>query len=269
MTWRRRLSAICDWKRRLIKDSGIPSLHLRPRSITLASLDRRQSSSSSNIVGKGTAGSSTSVAFDRHLKQLQRDNSARAFRLSDSDDPDRVSYDYFREEIARRLVDRLDDIKRGEGFPLALDIGSGPGYIYRAICGDDAIEGAGGIGGVRKLVQLDSSKEMLHRDAHVKFEGMDRCGTYRMEADEEAKLPFPNGTFDLVISSCALHWVNNLPELFKEVHVSLIPKIQGKVSSCWHSKKLNHCMFIIIYQTASIKAGRMLHVCHGGWRNFA
>jgi NADH dehydrogenase [ubiquinone] 1 alpha subcomplex assembly factor 5 len=187
---------------------------------SLLAIHKRSLSSSSSSDTSAT-GSSTSVAFDRNLKRMQRDNSARAYQRWDHNDKDRVSYDYFRQEIARRLVDRLDDIKRGgEGFPLALDIGSGPGYIYQAICANDAIEGVGGIGGVRKLVQLDSSKELLHRDAHEEFEGMDRCGTYRMEADEEGKLPFPSGTFDLVISSCALHWVNNLPGLFKEAHVS-------------------------------------------------
>jgi NADH dehydrogenase [ubiquinone] 1 alpha subcomplex assembly factor 5 len=222
--WRRLLSTACNWKRLPINESG-PPVRLHPCLTCghLAIHKRSLSSSNSDATTRSTAsaaGSSTSVAFDRNLKRLQRDNSARAFQRWDPDDDDRVSYDYFREEIARRLVDRLDDIKRGgEGFPLALDVGSGPGYIYRAICADDAIEGAGGIGGVRKLVQLDSSKEMLHRDAHEEFQGMNRCGTYRMEADDEGKLPFPNGTFDLVISSCALHWVNNLPGLFKETHV--------------------------------------------------
>ena len=107
--------------------------------------------------------SSSNHAFDRDLKRLQRDAAARSHKVW-SDSPDVVQYDYFREEIARRLVDRLDDIRREEGFPLALDIGSGPGYIHRAICADEAFDGVGGIGGVRKLVQLDASKEMLHRD---------------------------------------------------------------------------------------------------------
>jgi NADH dehydrogenase [ubiquinone] 1 alpha subcomplex assembly factor 5 len=54
-------------------------------------------------------------------------------------------------------------------------------------------------------------------------EGSERCGTYRMVADEEAKMPFPDGTFDLVISSVALHWVNELPALFSEVKRVLKP----------------------------------------------
>jgi hypothetical protein len=66
--------------------------------------------------------SSTSNAFSRELKQQQRDNAARAHKVW-KDGEDVVDYGYFRQELADRLVDRLDDIKREEGFPLALDIG--------------------------------------------------------------------------------------------------------------------------------------------------
>ena len=135
-----------------------------------------------------------------------------------------TAYDYLRDEVAVRLVDRLDDIRRDEGFPLALDIGAGAGHIHRAICADEAIMGEGGIGGVRKLVQLDSAKDMLNRDADkVEDPNLERCDTYRLPANEEDKLPFPDGTFDLVISSAALHWVNDLPGLFSEVNRVLKP----------------------------------------------
>lgn len=187
--------------------------------------------------------SSSMLAFDRNLKRLQRDGAALAQRKwresvaaaaagADHQQADSVSYDYFREEIASRLVDRLDDIRRDGGFPLALDIGSGPGYIHRAICADDAFDGPGGIGGVRKLVQLDSSNEMLNRDVGSgnangddadDFDGSDRCSTYRLNADEESKLPFPDGTFDLVLSSASIHWVNNLPGLLAEAKRVLKP----------------------------------------------
>lgn len=66
---------------------------------------------------------------------------------------------------------------------------------------------------------MDSSHEMLHRDEEIEVDGAERCGTYRMVADEEAKLAFPDGTFDLVISSLSMHWVNELPGLFAEVKV--------------------------------------------------
>lgn len=61
---------------------------------------------------------------------------------------------------------------------------------------------------------------MLHRDESDTVNGADRCGSYRLHADEESKLPFPDGTFDLVLSSQSLHWVNDLPGVFKEIKVS-------------------------------------------------
>lgn len=166
---------------------------------------------------------SATHAFDRQLKKLQKNNAARSHQIW-KDSPEYESYDYIREEIALRVVDRLDDIKREEGFPLALELGAGPGYIHRAICQQESLQGnEGGIGGVRKLVQLEFSGGMLHRDADITVPHRDRCGTYRLEADEENKLPFPDGTFDLVISSTSLHWVNKLPSLFREVNRVLKP----------------------------------------------
>jgi NADH dehydrogenase [ubiquinone] 1 alpha subcomplex assembly factor 5 len=168
---------------------------------------------------------SATHAFDRKLKQKQRDNAARAHKIwsQGSGAATSSSYDYIRQEIASRLVDRLDDIVMEDGFPLALDVGAGAGYVHAAICGDDAIRGSGGVGGVRKLVQLDSSPIMLHRDEDVPVEGGDRCESYRLVGDEEERFPFPDGTFDLVISSASMHWVNNLPGLFKEASRVLKP----------------------------------------------
>jgi len=167
---------------------------------------------------------SSNHAFDRAVKLLQRDGAARAQKAwRESGDDDIIEYDYFRKEIGRRLIDRLDDIKREEGFSLALEIGAGSGILHRLVCSDDAIEGEGGIGGIRKLVQLDSSSLMLHRDEDIPVEGKERCGTYRLNADEESKLPFPDGTFDLVISSVSLHWVNELPRLFADIKRILKP----------------------------------------------
>jgi SAM-dependent methyltransferase len=188
----------------------------------------RYNSSSSTT----TSSSSTSKAFDRTIKQQQRDNAARARKLwrqsvKGKESDDTVDYEYFRQEMALRLVDRLDDIRRAEGFPLALDLGCGVGHLYRAISSDDAFEGPGGIGGVRKMVLLDSSKEMLHVDDELLWEeeeqAKNRCEAYKLHADEEDKLPFPDGTFDLVLSSQSLHWVNDLPNVFKEVFRVLKP----------------------------------------------
>ena len=186
------------------------------------------SSSSSPSARSSIITNSSTHAFDRNLKRQQRDNAARAHNLwatdcNDTNNDAVIQYDYIREEIAARLVDRLDDIRREEGFPLALDLGAGPGYIHRSICAEEALQGEGGIGGVRKLVQLDSSPLMLHRDEHIPVKGGNLCSSYRLAADEEEKFPFPDGTFDLVISSTSLHWVNDLPGVFREVRRVLKP----------------------------------------------
>ena len=165
--------------------------------------------------------SRTNKAFDRYLKRLQRDQAARLHQRTDGKEDDAVDYDYFREEIARRLVDRLDDIKIS--FPLALELGAGSGMVHRMICSDASFDGIGGIGGVRKLVQLDSSSLMLHRDDDRPVEGMERCGTFKLVADEEAKLPFPDGTFDVVLSNVSMHWINELPSVMIDVHRVLKP----------------------------------------------
>eukprot|EP00550_Attheya_septentrionalis_P000127 CAMPEP_0198288958 /NCGR_PEP_ID=MMETSP1449-20131203/7308_1 /TAXON_ID=420275 /ORGANISM="Attheya septentrionalis, Strain CCMP2084" /LENGTH=316 /DNA_ID=CAMNT_0043987205 /DNA_START=273 /DNA_END=1220 /DNA_ORIENTATION=+ len=176
------------------------------------------------------AGSSSNVAFDRKLKVLQRNGAAIAARKGRmvKTSEEAVDYDYFQEEIANRLVDRLDDIIREGGFPLALDVGSGVGHVYRAINAHESFEGVGGVGGVRKLVQLDSSAGMLHRDDDLDDTAHDDseppfCGAYKMVADEEGTMPFPDGTFDLVISSTALHWVNDLPTFLSETKRILKP----------------------------------------------
>ena len=165
---------------------------------------------------------STTIAFDRSLKKIQRNNVAKSFANKSGE------YDYIRTELALRLVDRLDDIIRDEGFPLALDIGAGPGYIYKEIVKDDGFNGSGGIGGVRKIVMLDSSEEMLHRDEeqlhNIPDELKQRCSVYRLIADEEGPLTqFPDGTFDLVLSAGAMHSINDLPGLWKEIRRVLKP----------------------------------------------
>ncbi|XP_003392146.1 PREDICTED: arginine-hydroxylase NDUFAF5, mitochondrial-like, partial [Amphimedon queenslandica] len=46
--------------------------------------------------------------------------------------------------------------------------------------------------------------------------------TYRVVADEEF-LPFKDNQFELVTSSCSLHWVNDLPRAFTEIQRVLKP----------------------------------------------
>jgi len=109
---------------------------------------------------------------------------------------------------------------------------------------DDAAEqndaAVGGRGGVRKLVQMDACSSMLHRDDAIATETNNNtnnntddtkttktkiCETYKLAAspDERTPLPFPDATFDLVLSSMSFHWVNDLPRLLAEIERVLKP----------------------------------------------
>eukprot|EP00984_Skeletonema_dohrnii_P014273 scaffold5981_cov146-Skeletonema_dohrnii-CCMP3373.AAC.2 len=205
-----------------------------------------------------TTGSET-APFDRSVKLKQRTRAAESCRqhyhYNNTNDVSSsrpiLPYDYFHREIAQRLVDRLDDInirENGEGgFPLALEIGAGAGFVHEAIMDGCAADNEdeddellldnstdnnnvlySGRGGVRKLVQLDSCSAMLHRDddstTASSTDGTTTiCETYKLVTEEEGPFPFPDGTFDLVISSMAFHWINDLPRLLTEIKRVLKP----------------------------------------------
>jgi len=131
--------------------------------------------------------------FDRRLVRRHRDRAAAQFAL----------HDFLFREAAERLADRLDDMTMK--FPLALDLG----------CHDGTLAGLiGRRGGVETLVQCDLSENMAGRAR--------RRGHPTLVADEEA-LPFAPCSFDLVLSSLSLHWVNDLPGSLLQVRRALKP----------------------------------------------
>lgn len=100
-------------------------------------------------------------------------------------------------ELAERLVERLDDVTRR--FPTALDLG-GRGVVAPLLAGR-------GI----DVVSIDLSVPMLRRSPPL-----------RVVADAEA-LPFGPASFDLVVASLSLHWVNDLPGALIQLRRSLRP----------------------------------------------
>ena len=113
--------------------------------------------------------------FDRRAVRLHRDRAASSLG--------RVLP--VLEECAERLLDRLDDTRRP--FRQALDLG-GRGIIAPMLR-------ARGI----EVVSSDLSRAMAALN-----------GPPFVVADEEW-LPFAPGSFDLVVASLSLHWVNDLP----------------------------------------------------------
>ncbi|MCH4090460.1 methyltransferase domain-containing protein [Acetobacter sp.] len=131
------------------------------------------------------------VIFDRHTVRLHRDRAA--------DTLDGVSA--ILEEASDRLIERLDDLTRS--FTLALDIG-----------GRGATASSLQMRGI-EVVSSDLSPRMAR---HVR----DRSGSLTVCADEEF-LPFAEGSFDLVIASLSLHWVNDLPGTLLQIRKILKP----------------------------------------------
>ena len=126
--------------------------------------------------------------FNRRVKRIQRDAAASR--------QDRDQYTLLRHDIAERLVDRLEDTLRV--FPVAAEIGCADGALLRCLQGR---------GGVKRLLQCDSSQKMLDLCESGSVGGIEAL---TLLADEEA-LPLATASQDLILSNLALQWVNDVP----------------------------------------------------------
>ncbi|KAM6971983.1 arginine-hydroxylase NDUFAF5, mitochondrial [Aplochiton taeniatus] len=133
--------------------------------------------------------------FDRTMKRKQK-------KWAISEDSDK--YDYLRNEVGSRVADRVYDIART--FPLALDIGCGKSHIAEHLSKDI----------VERFIMADASENALRQKRTCEMH------THCVLADEEF-LPFKENTFDLVVSSLSLHWINDLPGALKQIHQVLKP----------------------------------------------
>jgi SAM-dependent methyltransferase len=144
--------------------------------------------------------------FDRRVLRRHRDRAA----------PGIAAHDFLLREVAERLLDRLEDVRRR--FPLALDLGCHHGVVAELLAGR---------GGVETLVQADLSPAMT-RLAAVRGAAWGAAGgrgvpaAPAVVADEEA-LPFAEGSLDLVLSVLSLHWVNDLPGTLLQIARALKP----------------------------------------------
>ena len=106
------------------------------------------------------------------------------------------AHDFLHRAMAESLADRLLDFSRS--FPLALEIGARHGVLSDTL---------GGRGGIDRLVELSP---------------FGACSERGVMAQNDC-LPFAAGTFDLIISNLALHWVNDLPGLLVQANRCLKP----------------------------------------------
>ncbi|MGH7034981.1 MAG: methyltransferase domain-containing protein, partial [Stellaceae bacterium] len=128
--------------------------------------------------------------FDREAVRRHRDRAARGGREAE----------FLFVEGAARLADRLKDVSRA--FPRALELGSRGGLLARDLRDS---------GGIAWLVASDPAAGFL-----AGLPGP------RLVAEAEA-LPFARGSFDLVVSNLALHWVNDVPGALLQLRQALKP----------------------------------------------
>jgi len=193
--------------------------------------------------------SSTALVFDRQLKRRQRE---LAMRLNTS------YYEYLREESNSSIVDRLDDINKS--FPVALELGSYRGDIYRRISKSENHKyhsNGGQVGGILELVQTDiADSSWMDRgdgddgntDDHSNNDTeKTTIKTSKLSFDEECEFyPFEDRSFDLVLSSLSLHWINDLPSALGQIKRILKPDgaFIGSMFGGNTLKELRHCFYL-------------------------
>lgn len=139
------------------------------------------------------------IVFDRRAKLLQKERAAASPLVAD--------YDFIKEEIGYRVSDRVLDIARR--MEVAVDIGSGRGFVTRHLTDHS-------VGGVTALEMSPGQLSAAPDPEGVRLE--------RICLDVDGMdLPFTDNSVDLVTSSLALHWVNDLPRLFREINRILKP----------------------------------------------
>jgi SAM-dependent methyltransferase len=129
--------------------------------------------------------SSPLVVFDRRA--------VRAHRARASGD------EFLFREVASRLVDRLDDIRRSFGTVLVLG-------ARRGLLG--AVSGGGKIG---RVIDMDPSERLVRA-----------AGGLRLVAESDL-LPIAAASLDAVIALPALHWTDDLPGALLQLRHALKP----------------------------------------------
>jgi NADH dehydrogenase [ubiquinone] 1 alpha subcomplex assembly factor 5 len=94
-------------------------------------------------------------------------------------------------EIASRLTERLEDLKRD--FHHILDLGAGTGLVADKIKESNPKS---------NIYALDFSEKLLQQSQHI-----------NVIANAEGALPYADETFDLVISNMLLPFINDIPKV--------------------------------------------------------
>lgn len=155
------------------------------------------------------------MIFDRELVKARRDRAA--FLQREVLQTRRAAPDGLLDELARRLLDRLLDIKRG--FKRVVVLGGASEAITRRLLADrDDVE---------TIVVVDLSADMLNFVKSVVGEAPKRRDGASVEVlyvqGDEENLPLKEESVDAVISCLGLHWVNDLPGAMSQAARALVP----------------------------------------------
>nr|CAB3264258.1 NADH dehydrogenase [ubiquinone] 1 alpha subcomplex assembly factor 5-like [Phallusia mammillata] len=131
------------------------------------------------------------AVFSRRTKAIQKKRAVSS--------PDVHVFDYLKSEASDMICDRVGDVKRS--FPVVLDLSSNRGFLSRTLTKQDGID---------YVVQGDICRENLVHS----FPSQLPCDSV---AFDEELLPYRDNSFDLVLSSMGMHWVNDLPGCFKQI----------------------------------------------------
>ncbi|CAG8062131.1 unnamed protein product [Penicillium olsonii] len=166
-----------------------------------------------------TPGNPMLEVFNRKIKHLQKDRAAQNVEES-------RNVDYLKDEVATRLCERLLDISRN--FPHVLDLGANSCNIAKAITNPnlDVVGPEGNVlrplsGKISKLTCVETSRALLHRDEDMQFNK--DIEVQRDIIPDLESLPYAPNSFDAVLSSLSIHWVNDLPALLEQVNTILKP----------------------------------------------
>jgi NADH dehydrogenase [ubiquinone] 1 alpha subcomplex assembly factor 5 len=167
-------------------------------------------------------GAPTLQVFNETVKFLQKERAARNVDTS-------READYLKNTVAQRLVDRLLDIDRV--FPNVLDLGANSCNIARALSNppeSETPELPEGTWKAKKplaerihhLTSADTSLLTLHRDDDLAPPPVPMTQTTLSSLEH---LPYEPNSFDAVLSSLSMHWINDLPTTLASVNNILKP----------------------------------------------
>lgn len=120
--------------------------------------------------------------------------------------------DPLHEEVAERLVERLEDCARS--FPTALVYGGSLASVARRLPGSRA--------GVRTVHFVDTCDAQLQQAA-ASLPASASFDRFFHHTSDQAELPLPPASVDLVLSSFGLHWYNELPRALAAARRALRP----------------------------------------------